>query len=236
MVLKKASLTYYPELVVIGDPILDAYNGILCPGGALNVYSNIKYLDPTAKAFFPKKDFLIYSHPNKKSVYNYYEKINNNFYAKTLVCSDYNKGFLNQVSSSIYSDLLIVDSKYNTLSKNIIDNASVKILKQTSTDVINFSFINCFDYLIITDHNHAINCYNAMGEKIFSALPPSVNSQNDCGAGDVFVAVLSALLHNSFDKQNLTVFTHAVKEAAFWAAHSTTTPFTSNIRNINVHY
>jgi hypothetical protein len=234
MLLKKADLTYYPEIVLIGDPILDRYDDHLLPGGALNVYSNIKYLDHTAKAFFPKEDFLIYSHPNKKSVYNYYEKINNNFYAKTLVCSDYNKGFITDTTSTIYSDLLIADSKYSSLSKNIISNASVKVLKQTSTDQINFSFINCFDYLIITNHSHDIVCYKH-GEKIFSFTPPSLTSQNDCGAGDVFVAVLSVHLHNSFDKQNLTVFTHAVKEAAFWAAYSTTTPFTSNIRNINVH-
>lgn len=235
MVLKKANLTYYPNIVVIGDPIVDVYEDATFPGGALNVYSNLKYLDPTATSFFPPKPFIYYKYPNKKSVYNYYEKINNNFYAKTLVCSDYNKGFISSSSGIIYSDLLIVDSKYSTLAQSILDSASIKILKQTSTDVFQYDFLNCFDYIIITDHSSKITCYKKPFKKIFSITPPTVTCQNDSGAGDVFLAVLSAFLHNSFDKQNRTVLIHAVREAAFWAAHSTTTPFTSNIRHINVH-
>ena len=236
MHLEKASLTYYSEIVLIGDPIVDFYNNLPYPGAALNVYYNLKILNAKTKAFFPDQDYLIYKHPIKKSVFNYYKNINNSFYANTLVCSDYNKGFLKNTNGSIYSNLLIVDSKYNTLCKNIIKNSSIKILKQTFTDAFDWSFINLFDYLIVKNHQKEINIYNKTKEKIFSVTPPVVNSQNDCGAGDVFVAVLSALLHNSFDKQNLTVFTHAVKQAAYWAAHSTTTPFTSNIKDINVHY
>jgi hypothetical protein len=235
MVLEKASLTYYPNIVVAGDPIIDVYDDFIFPGGALNVYSNLKYFDPTATSFFPSKPFLHYDHPIKKSAYNCYQQIDNSFYAKTLVCSDYNKGFISSSSGTIYSDLLIVDSKYNSLSQTILDLASIKILKQTSTDVFKKNFLDSFDYIVLTDHSSKIICYEKSYKEIFSVTPPTVICQNDSGAGDVFLAVLSVFLHNNFDKQNRTVLIHAVREAAFWAAYSTTTPFTSNIRHINVH-
>lgn len=233
---KKAVPTYSPDIYVVGDSIIDKYDSHLLPGGALNVYYNISMFTDFLKLYAPSEKSLIYTYPNYKSKYNCYKPLSNKIFAQTLVCSDYSKGFLQNIKAKISCYLLIVDSKYATLDLAFLKNAKIKILKQTSTDVFNLNFIKHFDYLIITDHNKNVTCYDRAFNLIYTATPPDIKAINSSGAGDVFVAVLSYYLHDLFDNQNLSVLFEAIDKAVYWASLSTTTPYTSNIKDINVHY
>ena len=236
MASQKANHIFFPDICILGDPILDIYNKQIYPGGALNTFYNLLYLTKKVKYLFPIEENIKYFYPNYTPVYNYYKSLSFDVTAKTIVCSDYNKGFLQNTSSKLFSDLLIVDSKYNSLSLSLLNNSKIKILKHTSTDVINLNFINKFDYIIFTNHDKQILCYNSNYKLLYTKNPTNINCLNPSGAGDVFVALLAYSLHNLFDKQNLSVLFEAIDKASFYSSLTTSTPFTSNLKDINVHY
>jgi hypothetical protein len=236
MLLPKVPHISFPDILVLGDPIIDIYSKNAYPGGALNTYYNLKYLTKKVKYYFPFENYIKYFHPNYVSIYNYYTSLKYSFTAKTIVCSDYNKGFLQNTKSKLYCDLIIVDSKYNSLDMSLLSKAKVKILKHTSTDIINLNFFSNFDYIILTNHSKNICCYNNKYQLLYTKKPININCLNTSGAGDVFTAVLAYALHNSFDKQNLSVLFEAIDKAAFYSSLSTLTPFTSNLKDLHVHY
>jgi hypothetical protein len=236
MELKKVSHTFSTNIIVTGDPIIDVYGGKEFPGGALNVVENISFFTTNLIKITPLEDLIKYFYPKKTSTYNHYPSLSKDISGTTVVCSDYNKGFLSSTDSRIYADLLIVDSKYNTISKKLLLNSKIKILKKTHTDPYDFNLFKYFDYILITNHNKAICVYDNKLNLIHITFPRPVKSKNPSGAGDVFVATLAYLLHETFDNLNLPVLFKAVDSAALLASLSTQTPHTSSLKDLNVYY
>ena len=236
MELKKANHIFSNRIFITGDPIIDHYNDFVMPGGVLNVINNISFFTDFFDKYLPLEDFINYFHPNYKKIYNFYSPLDKDIFAPLVVCSDYNKGFLTATSNIICSDLLIVDSKYNTISKTLLKNSKIKILKQTCTDYFDEDLFNYFDYIIFTSHNKNIKFYDSNKNLLNTFFVNDYKAINSIGAGDVFVAALAFSLFNYIDNLNLPVIFTGVEQAAYFASLSTLTPYTSNLKELNVYY
>jgi hypothetical protein len=227
---------YYPNILITGDPIIDVYPEKQCFGGVLNVIENISFFTDIFLKKLPLEENIKYFYPNKTSIYNCYKPLLENLSAKTVVCSDYNKGFLSCTLSRIYSDLLIVDSKHNSISRTLLKDSKIKILKKTHSDPYDWDLISYFDYIIVTNHHEHICVYDNSFNLIDVIFVQPANTINSSGAGDVFLAALAYLLHETFDNSNLPVLLKAIDTASSLATASTCTPYTSTLKDLNVHY
>ena len=181
---------------------------------------------------FPTEKWLNYQFVNNTkispSVYNVYKPIEHSITAKTIVCSDYSKGYLNNTFAKFNSKYLFVDTKYGQISKNLLTDSEVVILKATTTDLIKDNLLKTFDYSIITNQQENILVYKS--SKIIFEIPvPKVFPLCTVGAGDLFLAVLAFHIHISDSDDFMHLLYSAVKDATTLAAKSVELPYTSNL-------
>ena len=229
-------ISYY-NFLLIGDSFLDFYLGDnikVFKGGVLNVEENLKLLTKRKYELKTSKKpkCLNFFKNNQKA----WSKINTDevipletVFTKVTTISDYNKGCLNK-DMTIHSQIVIVDSKYCTTPKSYFESAKVKILKLASTDVFNTEFIESFDYFIVTDPLY-INLYFDK-KLIYSWKNKEKKSICTIGAGDVFVASLTASLYNCFRRFELSDLISAIELANYYATNSVAAPFTCRIKEI----
>lgn len=238
MAYKKANLTFLNNTIIcIGDPIQDIWiapdgSQKVFPGGAWNVYSNLKYFTKNVLPIFPEENWLEYYFKNNQkispSVYGLYKPLSSNIKSKTIICSDYNKGFLKNSIVKLDCDLLIVDSKYATISKSLLQNSKTKILKITETDNYTKDFLNLFDYTIVTNAGSNISLYRGL-KKIASYSVPKIEVKSTVGAGDVFLATLGYYLTQDIFLELKDNLNYAIYKAIDYATQSIAYPYTSNL-------
>jgi hypothetical protein len=241
---KKASLIYSQNnIICAGDPILDIWpDNVERPGGAWNVFDNIKHFTTNVIPVFPPEKWLSYpfnfeQNITQEKVYNCYEPLTFSLKAPTVVLSDYNKGFLSRSKVTIETDLLLVDSKYATIQAPLLQDSKLKILKISNLDLRTPSFISKFDYTIVTHESYETLIYHGPF-LLFKVPTPRVVETCSVGAGDVFLAVLSFYLHSFSDSNIHESLYHAVLEAGHHASLTVTQPYTCNLnflKDINVY-
>lgn len=229
---------YLDNIIVLGDPMVDTWrlsSGTESrSGGALNVFENLRFFTRDVSSVFPEQAYLTVNHPNRKqrSSKTFYKPLSRDVSASTIVCSDYNKGFLTNSNATLRAGLIIVDSKYCSLKKSLLNNCKIKILKHTQTDFLNTEFASLFDYIVLTDNENKVRCFlNGKLLEVFSV--PKINDiKTTVGAGDVFVAALAFYLHKLFDGQDLALLFTAIENAIYWSSESIRSEYTSNLNYI----
>lgn len=244
MDIKKTPLIYSESnIICAGDPIIDIWQpDIQRPGGAWNVYDNIRFFTNTAIPVFPSESWLSYPFNLDQNVaiekiYNCYLPLTFSLKAPTVVLSDYNKGFLSKSKVTIEADVLVVDSKYATLPSFLFENSKLKILKISDLDLKCPIFLSKFDYTIVTHQSYETLVYHK-NSLLFEV--PTIRVPETCpvGAGDVFLAALSFYLHTTSQKYLEKFIYNAVRNAAYCASLTVTQPYTCNlnfIKDTNVH-
>ena len=232
---KKASLICSQNSILCaGDPIVDLWPGdVQRPGGAWNVFDNIKYFTKYVLPVFPPEKWLSYpfnieQNISKEKVYNFYNPLTFSLKAPTVVLSDYNKGFLALSKVTVESDILLVDSKYATTPPPLLQNSKIKILKISNLDLKTPSFISKFDYTIVTHQSYETLIYHGPF-LLFKVPTPRVVETCPIGAGDVFLAALSFYLHSFRDSNIQELLYGAVLEAGRYASLTVTQPYTCNL-------
>lgn len=232
---KKVSHICSPtNIICAGDPILDIWpNHIERPGGAWNVFDNIRHFTKNVIPVFPPEDWLSYpfnldQNITQQKVYNCYEPLTFSLKAPTVVLSDYNKGFLSKSKINIEANLLLVDSKYATIPLPLLQSSKIKILKISNLDIKTPSFISRFDYVVVTHESYETLIYHGPF-LLFKVPTPRVVETCSVGAGDVFLAALSFYLHSFGDSNIHESLYHAVLEAAHYASLTVTQPYTCNL-------
>ena len=112
---------------------------------------------------------------------------------KTLVVSEYNKGFSTcEVPPMPIFDLLVVDSRYRTAPiEDLKLLAKVSIWRCTGTEW-DQDWADHFDYVVHTNHSNMIYVHGPEGGT--PIVPPTVDAVDPVGAGDTFTAALAAAL------------------------------------------
>ena len=224
-------------IICIGDPIQDIWitsagSEKILPGGAWNVYTNLKYFTKNVLPIFPEENWLAYYLKNNQkissSVYDFYKPLSHNIKSSTIICSDYNKGFLNASTAKLDCDLLIVDTKYATISKSLLQNSKTKILKITETDNYTKDFLNLFDYTIVTNADKNILLYKG-SKPIESYSVPETEVKSTVGAGDVFLATLGYYLTQDIFLELKDNLNYAIYKAIDCATQCIAYPYTSNL-------
>lgn len=117
------------------------------------------------------------------------------FEYKTLIVSEYDKGFKNYEVPNLSFDLLVVDSRYRTAPIEQLKHlAKVRIWRCTGTEY-DAKWAKHFDYVVHTNHdgNILISETWMTGPPVVIKVPPAVDT-DPVGAGDTFTAALAAYL------------------------------------------
>lgn len=201
------------------------------------VFNNLNVKKYSKILFFPNKDKIkINDEPYNYNIGNFSFLKEKHF--KTLVLSDYNRGVLNNFSWGfrahlfrirLSSDLLIVDSKRRTLNLDLI-NSKRKIWHATGNE-FDIKWSKNFDYVIKTNASDPVQIICTKNNKVIYELPvPNTKIVNTVGAGDTFVAAISAFLHEqeaSNEKQFLSLLKSAAEFAIICCQDVIQEPYTS---------
>jgi hypothetical protein len=134
---------------------------------------------------------------------------------KTLVLSDYCRGSLLSCSNSLTADVVIVDSKKRSLDLDII-GSGIKIWHATGKEYTDFWAKN-FHYVFHTNGSEPVKIINVKDKTVIFTLPvPQTKIISTCGAGDTFVAAISAYIHKHFNSSEDN-FESLLREAGLFA-------------------
>lgn len=134
---------------------------------------------------------------------------------KTLVLSDYCRGSLTSCSNSLNADIVIVDSKKRSLDLGII-GSGIKIWHATGKEYTD-SWAKNFDYVFHTNGSESVNIINVKDKTVIFKLPvPQTKIISTCGAGDTFVAAISAYINKHFNSSEDN-FESLLREAGLFA-------------------
>lgn len=189
--------------VIIGDPFIDYYleDNVKCLGGVLNVIENYKSIFEIEP--------IVYL-PEEKTLINYFFKLNkvnfnkiNNYYTpvtepiKSRVCliSDYNRGTVNHSKLLIDSEIVIVDSKYNSFDHRIIKDIPVKIYRSNYSSFVE-SIFEHYDYVILSDSSNDIFFRIKSKNTLVTEVIKDTILKCSIGAGDTMLATLGGVLNN----------------------------------------
>jgi len=122
---------------------------------------------------------------------------------ETLIVSEYNKGALNANPNSPITvpkglfDLVVIDSKYRSVDRRVIDLGKTSILRCTG-DELDKLYMLTYDWVVHTNHDGSIYIYNIKdfhnGTEPLKLGIPSIETIDTVGAGDTFTAALGAYL------------------------------------------
>ena len=152
-------------------------------------------------SFSSEAVFQLINNPVKKS-YN------------TLVISDYNKGGVNRLNedaetifSQLTFDLIVADSRYGTISRDLIDLPPpqgphgplvLKILHATNDEIGRWDDLAIFDWVVQTHGKDSVDIYKIKpdGQAVLEWCcgVPNTPITDTVGAGDTFTAALAAHL------------------------------------------
>lgn len=191
------------KLVIVGDPFLDYYleDNIECFGGVLNVINNYKSIfevDPIT--YLPnetilKNYFFKLNKVNNNKINNYYSPISNPIHSNVCLISDYNRGTVNHSNLNIQSDIVIVDSKYNSFDHRIINHIPIKIYRSNHSSFVE-SIFEHYDYVILSDASNDVFFRIKRKKTSVTEVIKDVNLKCSIGAGDTMLATIGGVLVN----------------------------------------
>lgn len=202
------------DISVAGDAILDEYvtcgsrkstpvatKRIWKPGGADNVVQNLWAIAPRLEvtpSTSPQNVLTRYIiNGQTQLIWNCFRQHTpaQVLYQGTVgIYSDYGHGFLSNVGMSPKHVVAIVDSKYRTLDKKVLQRSKLKIWRCTG-DEYDKTWGRDFDYIVHTDGPNTITLLAGDGTELADIQVPSIQVIDTCGAGDTFTAALGAHLH-----------------------------------------
>ena len=247
------------KIACLGDPLVDLYKegcrgkeiSQELNGGALNTYrnlcklvgsSNIYFILPDMPQTYSKALRIIRSNSirikNDLDSNSFYEDFNAvktlcNLKPRSIVMSDYNRGYLNRYSyldKMPQTKYVFVDSKYRSLDDRWLSGAENKILKCTQSEY-DASFASQFDWVYVTDHSRPIKLLCGETGNVLALIPvPKCDDiKSDIGAGDSYLAGLAAYI-TFYNELTIKVLIKAGQKAICIAQDAIKQPKTSTTR------
>lgn len=221
------------KLVIIGDPFIDHYveNDINCSGGVLNVidnYSSIFDLKPIT--YLPIESTLVNIFKDNKKINsnsysNYYKPIKDKIDCYVCLISDYNRGTVNHNYLNINSQIVVVDSKYNSFNHKNIEHIRTRILRANRSS-FDESLCNYYDYIILSDGSEDISFRLISKKTSVTEKILDVKMKCSVGAGDTMLATIGGVL-NSYLEFNDIQLLESILFAKITCADVVSQPYTS---------
>lgn len=191
------------KLIIIGDPFIDYYleDNVKCLGGVLNVIENYKSIfEVEPITYLPKETTLInyffeLNKVNNNKISNYYSPVTEAIESKVCLISDYNRGTVNHSELFINSEIVVVDSKYNSFDHRIIKHIPIKIYRSNHSSFAE-SIFEHYDYVILSDASNDIFFRIKRKKTSVTEVIKDVILKCPIGAGDTMLATIGGVLAN----------------------------------------